>query len=882
MERCINAATPKLHVGLVLKAASVSATVECLFSRSIVSRTETDRLLIPQSEVPEAGGFVPTLKPPPPKAEERSIPKLKPNSKVPPRPQRQDDFSNGESQAQADHSPNNKNWHWRRHTEIRHVVEEEIATSGPISWKEKESTFNKMPDEAESRGQWETERGLKRESVFEEPERKFRGKDQQQEPRECSNSSQASCVATRRTQHVPIGAKRSIAAKRVPEKKVETQPLITWTTEKPQASFATSSSAAETPDRTRLPGQFGTNSASRDSSVFDVKLELRREEKVDSSVDKWDSWRTWGEASATQPEKNSGDAAPWRQKPTSVQQEAAREENEERIVPRHERSALGQRPVFVGAAPISPGNSLHWQSERSQSSREPRRAVGTQNDRRGYRQQRHASCPSLEEREPPKSDCAFVCVLWGADDPTKSLDACMQAFVLGYSLKACDEGDPHHRATSRHARVLLVTPDLVRQATVNALRLYWDVREIKHVPVSKHMLSACNPRFKHVFTKLRVMELVEFRRIVLLDADMMVKGGTVDEMFDVEVPAALFRGRRDHTPGKARPQNTYYNSTGKLIGGINAGAIVLEPSKAEFKQMQNALRHRGHRCHVPSNQPEQDFLTRWYDKRWRGLNAKFNYQLHQLLLAKDHEELQCDRFRVNYDQVRIVHYSTDKKPSTLILDPKRPTIHDFIDEFIGKHGEPLLPRIKHYIVEAMAQWKRKFEEAWIRGIEDVPKKPARTNPTHCFNCGRAGVVDVNHCFFRCPATARYTKDWRAAVGSPRANLSELKAMPTGLMVEPSFTFLGNVWCAFSYGHGFAAIQPYRAPVMQEHYEDDSDDEDYGVQCWGKDGPELFSALPGALALDRPQRCSLCIDKQFPCPACAIKWNVQKRAQARSL
>ena len=132
-------------------------------------------------------------------------------------------------------------------------------------------------------------------------------------------------------------------------------------------------------------------SANRDSSVFDVKLELRREEKVDSSVDKWDSWRTWGEASATQPEKNSGDVAPWRQEPAGVQQEATKEENEERIVPRHERSALGQRPVFAGAAPISPGNSLHWQSERSQSSREPRRAVGTQNDRRGYRQQRHAN-----------------------------------------------------------------------------------------------------------------------------------------------------------------------------------------------------------------------------------------------------------------------------------------------------------------------------------------------------------------------------------------------------------------------------------------------------------------------------------------------------------
>ena len=71
MERCISAATPKLNAGLVLKAASVSAAVESFSSRSIIiNRTETGRLLIPQSEVPETGGFVPTLKPPPPKAED--------------------------------------------------------------------------------------------------------------------------------------------------------------------------------------------------------------------------------------------------------------------------------------------------------------------------------------------------------------------------------------------------------------------------------------------------------------------------------------------------------------------------------------------------------------------------------------------------------------------------------------------------------------------------------------------------------------------------------------------------------------------------------------------------------------------------------------------
>ena len=100
-------------------------------------------------------------------------------------------------------------------------------------------------------------------------------------------------------------------------------------------------------------------------------------------------------------------------------------------------------------------------------------------------------------------------------------------------------------------------------------------------------------------------------------------------------------------------------------------------------------------------------------------------------------------------------------------------------------------------------------------------------------CGRLGVVDVNHCFFECPATAIHTKDWRAAVENSRASLSELMKMPSGIMVAPSFLFLGNVWSVFSYGPEFTDVQPYRAPVLQQHYEDE-DDEDYDTQCWGTD------------------------------------------------
>ena len=140
-------------------------------------------------------------------------------------------------------------------------------------------------------------------------------------------------------------------------------------------------------------------------------------------------------------------------------------------------------------------------------------------------------------------------------------------------------------------------------------------------------------------------------------------------------------------------------------------------------------------CSKPA--PEQDFLTRWYEKRRRGLNTKYNYQLHQLLLAKDPEELECDRFRVDYSQVRIVHFSTERKPSTLLLDPKRPTLHEFIDEFIKRHGEPLIPDIKQYIVDAMTQWKTIFaghgfkQYTTCRESQRVHAAPSMKRKTAC-------------------------------------------------------------------------------------------------------------------------------------------------------
>ena len=217
MERCISFAPRELIAGLVSKHPSVSAPVNS--RNTVINRTKTGQLPLLQSK-PKAGRLVSTLKPPPPKVEERSIPKLKPKSKVPPTPeQNEDDCSNAkDSQGQDDYCHL-----MHTHTEIRYVVEDKTVTSHTVFWKEprpqkkpvrknftgywectfcgfKNNPYNKhcggtghlgckaLPEEPESKIQWEMGRGLKRESSFEEPERKFRGKEQQQEPMEAATA----------------------------------------------------------------------------------------------------------------------------------------------------------------------------------------------------------------------------------------------------------------------------------------------------------------------------------------------------------------------------------------------------------------------------------------------------------------------------------------------------------------------------------------------------------------------------------------------------------------------------------------------------------------------------------------------------------------------
>jgi alpha-N-acetylglucosamine transferase len=130
--------------------------------------------------------------------------------------------------------------------------------------------------------------------------------------------------------------------------------------------------------------------------------------------------------------------------------------------------------------------------------------------------------------------------------------------VLGRSLEASGSAIP---------RVVLVTQDISATARERLLHLGWQLRDIEPIenPTADRLLF---PRFGAVFTKLRAWELVEFERVVLLDADTLVLRN-VDDLFERREFAAA--------PDFFLPDR------------FNSGVMVLEPSTDTFQSMMETL-----------------------------------------------------------------------------------------------------------------------------------------------------------------------------------------------------------------------------------------------------------------------------------------------------
>ncbi|CAE8717900.1 unnamed protein product [Polarella glacialis] len=296
-----------------------------------------------------------------------------------------------------------------------------------------------------------------------------------------------------------------------------------------------------------------------------------------------------------------------------------------------------------------------------------------------------------QPKKEARGKCAFLICLWGS-----SANYLIGAMVLGYSLK---------QTGSKHSRVCLYTDD-VPAGFVELLSLMWDCRPIEHIDAAVRTMSfsESEDRFEKVFTKLRGMALTEFEKVLMMDIDLLVRDN-IDEIFELQAPAAMRRGMNDKWPLKtgdplegrvfflgkdaSSPKWSWGQGT-----GINAGVMLWQPDQKVFEDMMNEIEEPNHPEHCKGNGPEQDYLSRyWADAPWKHIGVQYNFQLHQMFFALHPDRSdRAERALLlgESHKIKIVHYSGEStaKPWHRVLDsrwaefwPDRSKDAEYAEEF---------------------------------------------------------------------------------------------------------------------------------------------------------------------------------------------------------
>ena len=267
------------------------------------------------------------------------------------------------------------------------------------------------------------------------------------------------------------------------------------------------------------------------------------------------------------------------------------------------------------------------------------------------------------------------------------------ALVTGWSLQ-------QQSSLPISCRVLLCTDD-VPDIFKSVLSFVWTIRPVEYIKKASTWLywDYQNSRFKHVFTKLRVLNDLYgvFKKVILLDLDLLIRG-KVDDLFDLNAPAAMVRGQSVLKHGEVVPIDTFFAAHRQVIG-INCGVMLVEPNAAVFDHMLEEVEQHIHPEHWPSHGPEQDYLSRYFNAfgQWTNMSCKYNYQCHLTQFGS----LEWHHYNIKgHPEVRAFHFSGRLvKPWALVLDLKiaHGFTYDELEAFVHGLFRKAQENLKAYI-----------------------------------------------------------------------------------------------------------------------------------------------------------------------------------------
>lgn len=232
---------------------------------------------------------------------------------------------------------------------------------------------------------------------------------------------------------------------------------------------------------------------------------------------------------------------------------------------------------------------------------------------------------------------AYVGMLYGSNEYF------LGALVMGYTLM---------KTGTFYDRILMVTPDVNQEIRI-ILSNYFIIKEVDYIYTLDENFYSKTTRFKEVFTKLQALNL-DYEKILMLDLDMFVLKN-LDHLFELKAPAAMIRTKTLKF-GEKIPSKYINQGKDKIYGGINAGLMLLEPSKKEFNKIIEEISKP-----LPYKllYPEQDYLSIRYKNEWTNIDNRYNYQFSK-------EDID-NKYNYSIHDIYILHYSWILNPWELVL-----------------------------------------------------------------------------------------------------------------------------------------------------------------------------------------------------------------------
>ncbi|GAA5866408.1 hypothetical protein JCM3774_004670 [Rhodotorula dairenensis] len=198
---------------------------------------------------------------------------------------------------------------------------------------------------------------------------------------------------------------------------------------------------------------------------------------------------------------------------------------------------------------------------------------------------------------------------------------------------------------SAYPLVVFATRELPADAREILARRGIKVREIEYLqppPDKQADLDEHDLRFQDTWTKLRVFEMAEYERLVLLDSDMLCTQN-MDELLEMPLEEGWIAAahactcnpkKLSHYPPDWVPENcghTQAKLTTPLAAAdfsrpthdrLNSGLVVLRPSQSTFDGIVSFL-HTDERV-ATYKFPDQDLLADYFQNRFLPISYRYN------------------------------------------------------------------------------------------------------------------------------------------------------------------------------------------------------------------------------------------------------------------